>query len=150
MANTYTAYTKLGNVNSLANGAYSSLIGTRIDLGANPPSEVFLHMIGLTPNTTATAGNTATVFVSASSDDTYYADAPTDANTALNSCAIGTTTFTANTTARSGKPAAISPFFGGAIPRYLRVYVLNSSGAAFSSGTGAGVNEIGWSAETFG
>lgn len=149
MANSYGAYTKLGNCASLANAAYSSSIGT-IDLGAAPPHECWIHALGLTPNTSATAGNTAAIYVSASADNTNFADAPADANTALNARFLGSVTFTANTTAHNSSPMPVSAAFGGALPRYLKIYVYNNSGAAFSSGTGTAVNEIGYSTETFG
>jgi len=150
MANSYGTATKLGNVNSISNAAYSSQIGSTIDLGAAPPHEVLMSLVGVTPNTSATAGATMAIYVSGSLDNSSFSDAPADAWTALNARFVGAVTFTGNTNAHSSAQFAVSPAFGGALPRYLKVYVYNGSGAATSSGTGSGVNELWYQTETFG
>lgn len=150
MANSYGTATKLGNVNSISNATYSAQIGSTIDLGAAPPHELLLSLVGVTPNTSATAAATMTLFVSGSLDNTNFTDAPADVNTAANARFVGALTFTANTAARSSGQCSVAAAFGGALPRYIKVYVYNGSGAATSSGTGTGVNEVWYQTETFG
>jgi hypothetical protein len=145
MANSYGTKTTLGNAQGATSASYT-LIGT-IDLSATPPHELFLKMEAFTGASAGTANALCSLYVSDSLDNTTFADAPSA--TGSNSKLVGSVAqpTTGDTAAHSSLAFPVSPYFGGALPRYLKVYVYNGWGVALAAGAGSLVT---YQTETFG
>lgn len=129
MANSYGTATALSsNANSAANGSYT-LLGT-LDLTAAPPHELFLKFSNRA--SAATSGNQQAVyFVADSLDNTTFSDPPAS-TVERNAKQVGTLGLP-DTSAHVSPSFPVSPLFGGALPRYIKVYVKNDCGVAFAA-----------------
>lgn len=130
MANSYgsTIGVFSGSLTSLAN-AQVVLLG-EIDLGAVPPHEVLIEAWAKASGTPS-GNKQLALYVASSFDGSQWSDAP-DATTTLNSRLAGTLALP-DTAKRQTAALPLSPLFGGALPRYLRVYARNELGVALSS-----------------
>ena len=132
MANSYSIpvnTSTAANANGAVNLSYS-LIG-QYDLGAAPPHEV-LFDVKFTPSAAPSSPNKSSILLVASSlDGTNWSDAPTSA-TEMNARLLGSVAHP-DTSARQTASLPLSPLFGGALPRYVRVYVKNDTGVAYAS-----------------
>lgn len=147
MANSYGTKTTLGNAQGAVNGSYT-LIGT-IDLTAAPPHEVLLKMEAFTAGTAGTANALCTLYVADSLDNTTFGDAPSASITA-NARFVGNVQqpTTGDTSAHTSPAFPLSPLFGGALPRYLKVYAYNGWGQTLAAT--AGTSLVTYQTETFG
>lgn len=129
MANSYGTATALtGNANSKANGTYTLL--QTIDLGVAPPHEVWIKFSNQA--SAATSGNQQAVyFVADSLDNTTFSDTPSS-TTEANANWLGRLSLP-DTSAHVSPSFPVSPLFGGALPRYISVYVKNDCGVAFAA-----------------
>ncbi|MCC6851048.1 MAG: hypothetical protein IT502_01950 [Rubrivivax sp.] len=142
MANAYGSYTQVGSGFNSASNASFTLVGT-IDLTASPPHELFL--IASAKVGTGGATEYVNIWVSGSLDGTTYSDAPSS-TTKLNARFVGAINTQTSATQAIMAPTAVSPLFGGALPRYLKVYAENATGYALS----AADNWVYYQTETFG
>ena len=145
MANSYGTATTLGNCQGATSGAYTS-VGT-IDLTAAPAHELFIMLESFTGATAGTASTGCLLYVMPSFDNTTFTDIPS-ATQLLNPIYVGGVwqPTTGDTNPHSSRAFAISPFFGGALPRYIKVYVYNGWGVTLSGSN----NLVVYQTETFG
>lgn len=143
-----TSGTTLGNCQGATNASFT-LVGTIDVTGGTgtPPHECLIQLQNFTGATAGTASKACDLYVLPSFDNTTFADVPTASNL-QNPVYVGSVyqSTTGDTSPHSSRPFALSPLFGAALPRYLKVYVYNGWGCTLSATN----NLVVYQTETFG
>jgi hypothetical protein len=106
-----------------------------IDNTTNKPSDLLLEL-NITPGTVS-GNKQCKVFAIASIDNSNFQTGPTSGTTTTDEpdlTPLGTLALNSNSTAQRGF-FTVAQFYGGVLPPYLKIVLLNDSGAAFTAGT---------------